>query len=111
MKYEFRAGQRSAWLEWVMEMKRREKEILETLRNEGVASEACFISEDGKFLFYYLEADDFGKARRAVTENPLPIDIEHQRALQDFLRPIAAQECLFDFQMHRTDFQRRSDVA
>lgn len=63
VKLRFKPGQRQAWLDWSEELKSRRDEVLATLQNEGVVSEACFMSDDGESVFYFLEAEDLEKPR------------------------------------------------
>lgn len=98
IKLKFRQGQKQTWLSWAEELKHRRNEVIATLKNEGVVSEACFISEDGEYVYYFMEAEDFEKANRAVAEHPLPIDSDHRQIRQNSLERIAQLDCLFHFE-------------
>lgn len=98
VKFKFKPGARQIWLDWSEELKSRKDEVIATLKNEGVVSESCFISEDGEYVYYFMEADDFEKVRKAVTENPHPIDADHKKAREGSLEIAAKLECLFHFE-------------
>lgn len=69
---------KQAWLNWCEELKKREKEVLETLQNEGVLTETCFLSEDENAVYYFIEAQDFEKVKAAFKNSPYKIDAEHK---------------------------------
>ena len=85
VKFKFKPEAKKVWLEWSLELQRRKEEVIATLKNEGVVSESCFISEDGEHIYYIMESDDFDKARNAVTNNPHPIDADHKKARESSL--------------------------
>ncbi len=99
-KFKFKSSQKQVWLDWSEELKRRKDEVISTLKNEGVVSESCFISEDGEYVYYFMEAEDFEKAKSAVIINPHPIDIDHKKARESSLEFIEKLECLFHFDNH-----------
>lgn len=98
VKLKFKPGAKQIWLDWSEELKRRKDEVIATLKNEGVVSESCFISEDGESVYYFMEAEDFEKVKQAVTENPHPIDSDHKKARESSLELSARLECLFHFE-------------
>jgi L-rhamnose mutarotase len=97
VKFKFKSESKQVWLDWSEELKKRKEEVVTTLKNEGVVSESCFMSEDGEFVYYFMEAEDFEKARNAVINNPHPIDTDHKKAREDSLEFIAHLDCLFHF--------------
>ena len=97
VKFKFKPGAKRIWLDWSEELKRRKEEVIATLVNEGVVSESCFISEDGEYVYYFMESEDFEKVRKAVTENPHPIDADHKKNRESSLELVARLECLFHF--------------
>lgn len=97
IKFKFKSDAKQVWLDWSEELKRKKNEVIETLKNEGVVSESCFISEDGESVYYFMESEDFEKARNAVTDNPHPIDGDHKKARESSLEFVAKLECLFHF--------------
>ena len=97
VKFKFKPNTKQIWIDWSEELKQRKDEVVETLKNEGVVSEACFISEDGEYVYYFMEAEDFEKARNAVIENPHPIDADHKKARESSLELVSKLECLFHF--------------
>ncbi|MEX2514757.1 MAG: DUF6176 family protein [Candidatus Paceibacterota bacterium] len=97
VKFKFKLGTKQIWLDWSKELKRREDEVIETLKNEGVVSESCYMSDDGEHVYYFMEAEDFEKVKRAVSENPHPIDSDHKKARESSLDFVSKLECLFHF--------------
>jgi len=65
-----------------------------------VVSESCFISEDGEYAYYFMEAEGFEKVRAAVTNNPHPIDADHKAVRERSLEFVEKMECLFHFENH-----------
>lgn len=98
IKTRFKEGKKTVWLDWCKELKKRSDEVLETLRNEGVTVEACFLSEDEQCVYYFMQADDFEKAKKAVEKSIFPIDIEHQEKRETCLEKVADLQCLFFFE-------------
>jgi len=86
-KVNMKQGQKQRWLDWCEEMKRRSSEVLETLKNEGMISESCFLSEEENAIYYFMESEDFKKSFDAYRSSTFPIDKEHQ----------AIQEATLDF--------------
>ncbi len=78
-------GKETRVREWFDELRERESEVLETLRHEGVFTETAFIhsTNDSTYLYMYMEADDFQKAREAGDKEKFEIDEEHHRVLQE----------------------------
>lgn len=97
IKFKFKPNGKHIWLDWSEELKQRKNEVIATLKNEGVVSESCFISENGEHIYYFMEATDFQKVEEAVKGKPHPIDAEHKKAREDSLEFIAELECLFHF--------------
>jgi L-rhamnose mutarotase len=98
VKLKFKENGKKIWLDWSEELKRRKDEVIETLKNEGVVSESCFISEDGGSVYYFMEAEDFYKAKNAFSTSTHPIDADHKKAREMSLEKIGNLECLFHFE-------------
>jgi hypothetical protein len=83
---------------WMAELAQRDQEVRQTLRQETVRHELAYLIQgpDGPVLVYIIEAEDLGQAARAVRENPLPIDREHQRVMAEVLGDPLSAECLLD---------------
>ena len=77
VKFKIKPSKKEEWLAWCKELEKRKNESVATLKNEGVVSESCFFSSDD-YIYYFVEAYDLKKAKEAVTNNPHPIDKEHQ---------------------------------
>jgi L-rhamnose mutarotase len=97
-RFRFKPDAKQNWLDWSEELKRRKEEVVATLKNEGVVSESCFISNDGNEIFYFMAAEDFEKARKAVVENPHPIDRDHKEARESSLEFVEQLDLLFHFE-------------
>lgn len=98
VKLRFKAGQGQTWLDWCEELKRRKNEVVETLKNEGVLSEACFLSEDEQCVYYFMEAEDFEKGRAAFEKSQHPIDAEHKAKRTQSLERVGELKELFHFE-------------
>jgi L-rhamnose mutarotase len=79
VKIRLKEGHEHIWLDWCEELKRRKSEVIETLKSEGVLSESCFLSEDEKCIYYFMEAESFEKAKAAVEKSTFKIDAEHRK--------------------------------
>lgn len=97
IKFTFKPGKKQVWLDWCEELKKRQTEVIETLKNEGVLSESCFISEDGLAIYYFMEAQDFAKAKAAVTKSIYKIDAEHKAIREASIEFSERLTCLFHF--------------
>jgi hypothetical protein len=97
LKFRFKPGGKKKWLEWSEEMKRRSREVLETLRNEGVIAEACFLSPEEDAVYYFVGAEDLERGEKAFSVSPYPIDREHMQVKSAALQQIAGLKCLFFF--------------
>lgn len=91
----FQPGGLESWRAWCRELQRREPEVVATLRDEGVLSEACFLGRDGASLFYFMEAEDVARARRVGEASVHPIDVEHRARREASLMRIGPLEPLF----------------
>ncbi len=99
VKYKIREGQKERWLKWCEELKRREAEVMETLENEGVTSEACFLSDDEQSVYYFMEAKSLERAHSPPRR--FPVDEEHRIVRKSTLLPPETIKVLFNF--HRTE--------
>lgn len=98
VRFKFKPDAKQIWLDWSEELKRRKEDVIATLKSEGVVSESCFISNDGEGVFYFMEAEDFEKVRKAAMENPHPIDAGHKKARESSLELVERLEPLFHFE-------------
>ena len=73
--------------EWYRELQSREDEVVETLRHEGVYTEAAFVESDGEgsYLYVFMEAEDLDGATEAGDEEAFDIDEEHHEVLRETL--------------------------
>ena len=98
VKFTFKPGAKDDWLTWCDELKNRAAEVHETLSNEGVKLEACFISEQEDACFYLMQADDIKKALEISEKSNLPIDNEHRVAFEKSLTYAEKYKPLFVFE-------------
>ena len=101
LKYQFKRDGKEKWLGWSAEMKRRSDEIFETLRNEGVIVEACFLAPEEDAIYYFVAAEDLSRGEAAFARSPFAIDREHAQVKSEALVHVAKLECLFYFDNHR----------
>jgi len=98
IKIKLKENGKQIWLDWSAELMRRKEEVLATLKNEKVLSESCFLSEDEECVYYFMEAEDFERAKEVVKNNPHPIDLDHQKAKAGSLGEGKPLKCLFHFE-------------
>lgn len=98
VKFLFKEGGKQIWLDWAMELKRRKDEVIETLKEEGVLLEACFISQNRDEVYYFMQATDFEKAKDVVSKSTHIIDIEHKEKKGKSLVYVEKMGCLFNFE-------------
>lgn len=97
-KFRFKPGKKQEWTDWSGELNRRRDEVLETLRNEGVLIEACFLSLEDDCIYYFIAAESFDKARAAFDSSQYPIDEEHLRHKTGSVEEVEKLKCLFHFE-------------
>ena len=96
-KLRCKPNKKQVWLDWCKELKRRKNEAIATLKNAGVFSEACFISNDGKFVYYFLEAKDVEKAMKIGKKSKHPIDKKTQKIMKASLEFVEFFKPLYNF--------------
>jgi Family of unknown function (DUF6176) len=71
--------------EWANEINCRKDEALATLKDEGVAIESVFLDQnsEGDFLIYYMKAENFAEAKKAVAKSIHKIDEYHRQFKED----------------------------
>jgi L-rhamnose mutarotase len=100
VKFRFKEGQKEKWLRWCEEEKRRSSEVLQTLENEGMISESCFLSEDENAIYYFMESEDFKKVLDAYRSSTFPIDDEHKAMTEETLDNEGARDLKVLFNFH-----------
>ena len=80
VQMKFQPEKKQVWLDWCEQLKNRSEEVIETLKSEGVRTEACFLSEDGNSIFYFMEVSDLEKEKAAVESSTFQIDKDHREA-------------------------------
>jgi hypothetical protein len=96
IKLNFKPGMREKWLSWCIELKTRKDEVLETLRNENVLLEACFLSEADDCVYYFIEVEDMRKAQDAFQKSHFPIDREHEKIKREVFESETHLKNLFE---------------
>jgi len=83
------------------ELGRRQDEVRETFRNEGVRHEQAFLIQapDGPVLIYAHEVDDPHAAQQAYAGSTLPLDLQHREVMGDVLGEVADVELLYDIRL------------
>lgn len=97
VKLKIKPGKKRKWLNWCEELKKRKKEVILTLKNEKAFSESCFISNDGKYVYYFMEVENFEKARKSNSNSKYKIDKEHKEIRESSLKKTEVFDCLFNF--------------
>ena len=97
VKLKFKPGKKQIWLDWCEQLKKRADEVIETLKNEGTLSEACFISQDGESIYYFIEMEDLEKAGQAFKNSSYKIDKDHREAREASLEKVEELNPLFYF--------------
>lgn len=87
VKQKIEDGKTPQLKEWMAEIRERDEEALETLKNEGMHSEAAFLehTDDGDFLIYYMKADDWEQAVESFEQSSHEIDEEHKHVMDEVL--------------------------
>ena len=98
VQFKFKPAGKDIWLSWAEELKRRKEEVIATLKDEGVVSEACFMAPDGESVFYFMESKDFEKVADMAAQSGHTIDVEHKKAREQSLEFVAELTCLFNFE-------------
>ncbi|MDO8261215.1 MAG: DUF6176 family protein [Candidatus Magasanikbacteria bacterium] len=98
VKFSFKKDSKQVWLDWTIELKSRQDEVIETLKQEGVTMEACFISKKGDEIYYLMEAADFDRVKQMVSKSTHKIDAEHREVREKSLNFVEKMECLFYFE-------------
>ncbi len=93
--FNFKPDKKQVWLDWSEELKKRREEVIVTLKDEGVLSESCFISEDGESIYYFMEAEDVDKVNKVFASSTHLIDADHKKAMSESLQRVSKLECLF----------------
>src|SRR3989338_1892659 len=76
--FKLRIKDKRTLLAWCKELNRRKDEVLETMEPEGISMEACFLSDDEKYLYYFVESEDIEKSNQILQKSTFKLDIEHK---------------------------------
>ncbi|MSO20093.1 MAG: hypothetical protein EXQ56_06450 [Acidobacteria bacterium] len=80
VQMKFQPDKKQIWLDWCEQLENRSEEVIQALKNEGVITEACFLSEDGNSILYFMEISDLEKEKAAVKSSTFKIDSDHRDA-------------------------------
>lgn len=97
VKLKFKPGKKQIWRDWCEQLKQRVNEVVETLKNEGTLAEACFVSQDGESVYYFMEVEDLAKTKKAFKNSAYKIDKDHREAIIASLEKIEEMNTLFYF--------------
>lgn len=80
-------GETDRLREWYAELADREDEVVATLEHEAVYTETAFVetTENGDYLYGYMEADDLEAADAAGDAEEYDVDEEHHAVLEKAL--------------------------
>jgi hypothetical protein len=98
-KIRLRGGSRDKAQAWAGEMKTRAPEVLESLREEGVELEACFLDQqsDGDYLIYVMHTSDIAVAADKARLSTRAIDLLHASFKNECWEIRTALPALIDF--------------
>jgi len=84
--------------QWMKEASSRKKEVLETLKAEGIKHEIVYLLERSvpPILIYATESEDHEKARAAFKESKFPIDEQHKGVMREITLDFLTPEKLLD---------------
>ena len=99
VKFRIKPGRAEQWIAWCKELERRRDESVATLKNEGVVSESCFLSQDGH-TYYFMEAHNMKKTKKAVATHPHPIDLEHRKHREECLEKVEEVAVILHIENH-----------
>lgn len=87
VKNRIKPGKTQQLRDWMGEIRTRREEAIETLRHEGMVSEAAFVerTEEADFLVYYMEAENIEQVYEAFESSPYEIDHEHEEVMAEVL--------------------------
>ena len=86
-KQAIESGETETLVEWAREVRERDAEAVETLRDEGMYAETAFVehTDDGDFLVYYMKAEDIDAVYEAYAESSHAIDEDHEAVMREVL--------------------------
>ncbi len=87
VRQKLRPGKTETMRAWCAELESREDEVFETLENEGVYTESRFLrsTDEGDFLFTFMEAEDIAASKEAVANSNFDIDDDHAAVMDDVI--------------------------
>lgn len=72
---------------WYSELENRSSEVEKTLKHENMLTETAFHqeTEEGSYLYVYMESEDLEKAEKSGDKEKFDIDREHHEVLEECL--------------------------
>lgn len=98
VKFKFKSWNEQIWFDRCEELKIRSDEVLETLKEEWVSCEACFLDEQEQCIYYFMQAEDFDKVKEVATSSTHSIDIDHTIKKSLSIERIWSLKQLFHFE-------------
>ena len=87
VKYKVKQEKQNIWIDWSEELKRRKEEVLGTL-----------ISQDGEYVFIFMEANDMKYAQEVGRTSKFAIDSTHKEKRLASLEFVEVLQELFHFE-------------
>ena len=86
---------------WAQVMNQRSKEVIATLKLEGVFVESVFLDSDsdGDYLIYFIKAKDLNFMRQFSKNSTLAIEDFHKTFKRDTFAQSKTLEALIDFDL------------
>ncbi len=97
-KFRIKPGKKKTWLNWCAQLKKRKNEVLKTLKTEGVTIEACFLSQNQKHIYYFMQAKSINRAKHVAQKSNYKIDSEHKKKRKLSLKKVELLKELFHFE-------------
>ena len=95
-RYPIQEGKKEIWLNWCDQVTKRKDEVLATLREEGMLTEACFIDSEEKHVYIFVRSNDLSKAFKAGQTSSHKIDKEHkENRLTSLLEPVELKQLFY----------------
>lgn len=85
------------WIDRTKKLKEHEKDVVTTLELEWVYVESCFISDDQKYIYFYIAVEDYQHMVDVFNNSTLEIDINHKTIFKTCLKFHSEYKNLFSF--------------
>lgn len=101
IKTKVKAGYIEEVRRWFKELRNRQDEVLETMRNEGVVVESAFIDkrDEDFYIIYYMKANNVEKAYEVFSKSTSPIDIYFKESWRTYFEGRIVLEEVLDLEL------------